>query len=124
MSFSTSLGASSAPARTVLFACCRHQLRCSARFASTSTSSSAPSSSTSISPSKSYTRPIPAGSSKVYDEALLVLQKDKESKLARIQELRKGKSSEGVEEEILGLEIASEINDPEVRWRHRNGLGT
>lgn len=64
----------------------------------------------------------------VYDEALAYIAKDREDKLTRIEklngQLQKAQSSDErrhLQDNLERLTLASEINDPEIRWRARNG---
>lgn len=121
--------------------CCRaarHALQRRARSAAVAGSalgsSRAAFASTSTSASSSYTRPIPQGTLPIYDEALAYIETDKQEKLDVIDQAKKnlaeltGTSSDStrsqLQEELQGLEIASLINDPEIRWRFRTGQGT
>jgi len=79
-----------------------------------------------------YTPPLAPGILPAYDEALALLSRDRQEKLEKLGAKRgeldkvKGQGNKAqlrqLEEELEDLEIFSEINVPEVRWRFRNGL--
>lgn len=64
--------------------------------------------------------PLAPGRIPAYDEALLLIQRDAEVKRAQLQELRQSKP-EGWEKKVAKLEIESEVNLPEVRWKFKKG---
>lgn len=110
-------------------ALCRRSRLTVAPQASASTSAASASSSLSAT---SYARPIPAGSLPVYDEALAYIEQDKDEKLKAIEQLKQKLQSLGSDapaksrinllDQITAAEIASLVNDPETRWKFRNGL--
>lgn len=78
----------------------------------------------------SYARPIAEGSLPVYDEALSLIRNDQErskSKMQRLQNDLAQTNNDGtkawLKERIDALELRSELYDPEIRWRARNGQG-
>ncbi|KAH8915908.1 PEBP-like protein [Atractiella rhizophila] len=71
--------------------------------------------------------PQPPAEFALYKLSLDVIKADQEKKRAQIAELRKLKGKEPgelkeIEQTIEFLEVESEVNDPEVRWKFRNGL--
>jgi len=111
-----------------LLPCCRAAGRAAVRrgLATAAASSSATGSSSTSTPT-TYKAPLKKGKSAIYDEAVAYIQKDSEEKLKQLKELEARKSSseadEGLDQEILGLQIASEINLPQTRWQFKNGQG-
>ncbi|KEI38237.1 uncharacterized protein L969DRAFT_18261 [Mixia osmundae IAM 14324] len=98
-----------------LLSCCARAL---------ATASSAPIASTSAPPASSateasYTRALPSGKLRVYDEALKVISKDRQIKLERLERLPNDATAEQREE----LEVLASVNDPETRWQFSQGLG-
>jgi large subunit ribosomal protein L35 len=67
-----------------------------------------------------WKRPLAPGRIPAYDEALLLIQRDAEAKRAQLEELCQSKP-EGWGKKVAKLEIESEVNLPEVRWRFRKG---
>lgn len=69
----------------------------------------------------------------MYDEALAYIEQDRDEKLKAIEQLKQKLQSLGSEapaksrinllDQITAAEIASLVNDPETRWKFRNGLG-
>ncbi|SCV73371.1 BQ2448_7297 [Microbotryum intermedium] len=69
----------------------------------------------------SYKVPIAPGRLPAYDEALKLLQADRDDKLQRLAKLKK---QGGVEQAVLDkLEVEAWVNDPETRWRAKHGHG-
>ncbi|GAA5908745.1 hypothetical protein JCM6882_008194 [Rhodosporidiobolus microsporus] len=90
----------------------RHALRAVSRQLSTS---AAPAASTS-----SYTPPLKAGVLPAYDEAVAFIARDREDKLKQLEDLKK----QGADQAALDkLEVEAWANDPETRWRAKNGQG-
>ncbi|SDA03049.1 BZ3500_MvSof-1268-A1-R1_Chr11-1g03277 [Microbotryum saponariae] len=68
-----------------------------------------------------YKAPIAAGRLPAYDEALKLLQADRDDKLQRLAKL---KTQGDVEQSVLDkLEVEAWVNDPETRWRAKHGHG-
>ncbi|KZO99629.1 PEBP-like protein, partial [Calocera viscosa TUFC12733] len=90
--------------------------------ASTSSDSSPPSPPT-------YTPPLSPGQLEIYDLSLSLLLSDKARKLDQLSSLRAELPTLPADAQALAqkklskLEVDAEINDPEVRWRHKRGLG-
>lgn len=119
--------------------CCRAARRALSRRSlataatQASASSSAASTSSAGAAATSYSRPVPQGSLPVYDEALAYIEQDRKEKLKALEDLKKELQSLGsdassssrseLQNRITATEIASMINDPEVRWQFRNGAG-
>ncbi|KAK9899746.1 PEBP-like protein [Cystobasidium minutum MCA 4210] len=117
--------------------CCRAARRALSRRSlataatQASASSSAASTSSAGAAATSYSRPVPQGSLPVYDEALAYIEQDRKEKLKALEDLKKELQSLGsdassssrseLQNRITATEIASMINDPEVRWQFRNG---
>lgn len=79
-------------------------------------------SSRSLATAAAYTPPLKVGELPAYDHALQFLAADKDAKLQQLESLKK---EEGVEKEGLErLEVDAWVNDPETRWRAKNGFGT
>lgn len=98
--------------------------------AASQASASSSAASTSSAGGATYSRPIPQGSLPVYDEALAYIEQDKQEKLKLLESLKKDLQSLGsdassseLQNQITATEIASLINDPEIRWQFRNGAG-
>ncbi|KAM0746918.1 PEBP-like protein [Meredithblackwellia eburnea MCA 4105] len=72
--------------------------------------------------STTYVPPIKPGQLRAYDEALLFLSADKEKKLAELEAIKKegGPDAKFLLEQ---KEVEAWVNDPETRWRAKNGLG-
>lgn len=114
----------------ILLPCCRAARQLPQQRSLATNSTSRASSSTLTGSDSTYHRPLKSGELPVYDRALAYIQEDREKKLASLKYLRQQleqTSSEDrkavLQERILGLEVTSEINDPEVRWKYKNGLG-
>jgi hypothetical protein len=76
--------------------------------------------STSRFPDVVYTPPLKPGQLPAYDEAVALIAQDREAKLKQLEELR----AKGTQQSVLDdLETRAWIDDPEVRWRARNGHG-
>ncbi|GAA6028740.1 hypothetical protein JCM8097_007371 [Rhodosporidiobolus ruineniae] len=76
--------------------------------------------STSTAPAAAYAPPLPAGKLPAFDEAVAFIARDREAKLARLEELKQ----QGAEAAVLEkLEVEAWSNDPETRWRAKNGQG-
>ncbi|GAA5825143.1 hypothetical protein JCM11251_006117 [Rhodosporidiobolus azoricus] len=89
----------------------RHALRAVSRQLSTSAAPAQASTST-------YTPPIKAGVLPAYDEAVAFIVRDREDKLKQLEDLKK----QGAEQAVLDkLEVEAWSNDPETRWRAKNG---
>ena len=81
--------------------------------------------------SRAYKPALEPGALPAYDEAVKFLAADKERKQGQASKLRAQASSSGVSKEdgasltakAEELEILSELDDPEVRWRFRHGKG-
>ncbi|KAL7004681.1 mitochondrial 54S ribosomal protein YmL35 [Cystobasidiomycetes sp. EMM_F5] len=85
--------------------------------------------------SREWKRPVKKGAIPAYDEALALLERDREDKLKQLQQAKAelaGLSSDGnaevvsrrktqLQNRIEGLEIAAAINMPETRTKFRNG---
>ena len=90
---------------------------------------------TSSSPQKKqWKRPLERGALPAYDAAVAYIAKDGKAKREQAEALQKeiddpsakakhSKELRQMRERIQGLQIAAEVNDPETRWRHRNGQG-
>jgi len=86
-----------------------------------------------VAPNATYVPPIPAGVLPVYDEALAIIKRDQDKKRSKIEQIKwsleKEVTKDDVEtqkrlkDQMTFLEIETEINDPEVRRRFRNGIG-
>lgn len=73
------------------------------------------------SPSASYQPPVKPGSLPAYDAALEYIQQDRDSKLKQLEQLKQ----QGAAQEALDkLEVEAWSNDPETRWRAKQGAGT
>jgi large subunit ribosomal protein L35 len=78
---------------------------------------------------REWNRPLATGVLPAYDEALALLRADArtlKAELADVQARLKGASGEeadALRKKVEILEIQSEINLPDVRWKSRNGLG-
>ncbi len=70
---------------------------------------------------KKWSRPLGIGVLPVYDEALAYIEKDAAIKRERLESLRKANDGSVSSEALIKLEIESEINLPEVRWKFENG---
>ena len=84
----------------------------------------------SVNSNHQYARPLKPGEMPIYDEALAYIQRDKEEKIILLRKAREQleKASEEqekstIKESVEGLEVASEINDTETRWKFKMGLG-
>jgi large subunit ribosomal protein L35 len=68
----------------------------------------------------SYTPPVKAGVLPAFDEAVKFIQADRETKLKELEALKK----DGAEPASLEkLAVEAWANDPETRWKSRNGQG-
>lgn len=123
--------AASTSSRAIL-PCCRAAGKAVHRrtFASSrKAAAAAASTSSTTTTQKSYRPPLKKGELAIYDEAVAYLEKDREEKLQRLRQLEEAQKSsnseeqDGVQDEILGLQIASEINMPETRWMFKHGQG-
>ena len=82
---------------------------------------------------RQYSRPIARGVLPVYDLALQYIEEDSKALTKELEELRKSLSAAETEgdaerqqalaERVRILEIQSQVNLPEVRWKAANGLG-
>lgn len=117
--------------------CCRIARRALSRRSLATSASSQASTSTSAASTSSgavaYSRPIPEGKLPAYDEAVAFIEQDKQERLKAIEEAKKQMQSLSADAKagerivlyntIQANEIASLINDPETRWKFRNGQG-
>jgi hypothetical protein len=73
---------------------------------------------------------VQAGVLPAYDEALKLIRADSEALKNEVEDVRKklasaqGEEAEALQKKVEILEVQSEINLPDVRWKFRNGLGT
>lgn len=79
---------------------------------------------------REWNRPLAPGVLPAYDEALRVIQADSytiKAQLAevnaRIEQCAEGEELDKLREKAHILEVQSEINSPEVRWKFRNKMG-
>ncbi|GAA5875709.1 hypothetical protein JCM8547_007046 [Rhodosporidiobolus lusitaniae] len=70
-------------------------------------------------PSTSYAPPLKPGQLPAFDEAVAYIARDRENKLEQIVELRQTAEPALLEK----LEVEAWSNDPETRWRAKNGQG-
>jgi len=74
-----------------------------------------------------WTRPHAPGEVLLYDMAMKIIEEDSarhKSEIARLQALcEKEPQNEQLRRDIEKLEILSEVNVPEVRWKFENGYG-
>jgi hypothetical protein len=70
-----------------------------------------------------WRRAVPEGQLAAYDEALKVIEQDRQEKRVQVAALRKDGQSE-VQAKIEELEALAEINDPETRALFEHGQGT
>lgn len=70
--------------------------------------------------SASYQPPVQPGTLPAYDHALAYIQQDRDHKLAQLEELKKRQADQA---QLDKLEIEAWSNDPETRWRAKNGHG-
>ncbi|TNY24433.1 phosphatidylethanolamine-binding protein [Rhodotorula diobovata] len=68
--------------------------------------------------SASYQPPVQPGTLPAYDHALAYIQQDRDHKLAQLEELKKRQADQA---QLDKLEIEAWSNDPETRWRAKNG---
>lgn len=68
-----------------------------------------------------YAPPLKAGVLPAFDEAVKFIAADKAAKLKQLEEL---KNTDTPVEVLEKLEVEAEANDPETRWRAKNGQGT
>lgn len=69
---------------------------------------------------KEWKAPLEPGQLRAYDAAVAYIAQDRERKLALLEQRKK----EGADEdELESIEIEAWINDPETRWKAKNGLG-
>lgn len=73
----------------------------------------------------SWNPPIAPGVEPAYDEALAVIAHDRADKRRQIQQLKEGAQAQDadIQKRIESLEVAADINDPQVRWAFENGKG-
>lgn len=82
---------------------------------------------------RQYSRPIARGVLPVYDLALQYIEEDSKALTQELEEVRKAlkaaetegdaERQEALAEKARILEIQSQVNLPEVRWKAANGLG-
>jgi large subunit ribosomal protein L35 len=74
-----------------------------------------------------WTRPHVSGEVPIYDMAMRIIEEDSarhKSEIVRLQALsEKEPQNEQLRRDIEKLEILSEVNVPEVRWKFENGYG-
>ena len=74
-----------------------------------------------------WTRPHAPGEVPLYDMALKVIEEDStrhKAEMARLQALlEKDPQNEQLRRDIGKIEVLSEVNVPEVRWKFENGYG-
>ncbi|GAA5991045.1 hypothetical protein JCM10908_006515 [Rhodotorula pacifica] len=98
----------------------RLALRTCQRALSTSAPARAAATTPAASTTPSYQPPVKAGSLPAYDAALEYIQQDRENKLKQLEQLKQS----GAEQEAIDkLEVEAWSNDPETRWRAKNGAG-
>ena len=68
-----------------------------------------------------YNRPLKAGVLPAYDQALAYIEKDRQSKLERLDKL--SKDGNASKQELEKLQVEAWANDPETRWRANTGNG-
>lgn len=91
----------------------RHALRTCSRAFSTGQAAPAPA-------GASYQAPLKPGQLAAFDYALAYIQQDREAKLASLEQLKKDGADQATLEKV---EVEAWSNDPEVRWRAKNGQG-
>ncbi|GAA5999639.1 mitochondrial 54S ribosomal protein mL38 MRPL35 [Rhodotorula paludigena] len=89
----------------------RHALRTCSRAFSTGQAAPAPA-------GASYQAPLKPGQLAAFDHALAYIQQDREAKLASLEQLKKDGADQATLEKV---EVEAWSNDPEVRWRAKNG---
>lgn len=84
---------------------------------------------------REWNRPVIKGVLPAFDEALRVIQKDSEAIKREVEQYKKrledarqasepdAVSIKQLEDKLHILEVQSEVNLPDVRWKFRNGLG-
>lgn len=79
---------------------------------------------------REWKRPVAYGIIPAYDEALLYIMKDSSALKKEAEELKAsiakgeaGNALEKMQDKLRVLEVQSEINIPEVRWKVANGMG-
>ncbi|GAA6011683.1 hypothetical protein JCM10207_004208 [Rhodosporidiobolus poonsookiae] len=66
-----------------------------------------------------YAAPLKPGQLPAFDEAVAYIAKDRENKLKQLEELKR---QGGVDQAVLDkLEVEAWANDPETRWKAKNG---
>jgi hypothetical protein len=74
-----------------------------------------------------WTRPHAPGEVPLYDMALKIIEEDSalhKAEIARLQVLlEKDPQNEQLQRDIGKIEILSEVNVPEIRWKFENGYG-
>ncbi|GAA5972018.1 hypothetical protein JCM11641_002459 [Rhodosporidiobolus odoratus] len=91
----------------------RTALRALVRQLSTSAAPAAASTST-------YTPPLKSGVLPVFDEAVAYIARDRETKLEQLEQLKQQGADQA---QLEKLEVEAWSNDPETRWRAKNGRG-
>lgn len=87
-----------------------------------------------LSQKKQWKRPLEQGVLPAYDAAVAYIARDGKAKREQAEALQReiddpsaktkhSKELRQMRERIQGLQIAAVVNDPETRWRHRNGQG-
>jgi hypothetical protein len=71
---------------------------------------------------RQWNRPLEPGVNKAYDEALALIRRDSNRKIAELRRLQKSSENQP-KEQMRKLEIDSRINLPEVHWNIKHGQG-
>ncbi|BGP25764.1 mitochondrial 54S ribosomal protein YmL35 [Rhodotorula toruloides] len=95
-----------------------HRSRLLLRSCSRALSTSAPAHSASAAPA--YRPPVEPGVLPAFDAAVDYIARDRQRKLDRIEQL--AKEADVSHEQLEKLEVEAWSNDPETRWRAKNGL--
>jgi large subunit ribosomal protein L35 len=69
----------------------------------------------------SYAPPLKSGVLPAYDQALAYISQDRELKLKQLEELKDNKEID--QSALEKLEVEAWSNDPETRWKAKNGRG-
>lgn len=68
-----------------------------------------------------YRPPVERGAVPAYDAAVDYIARDRQHKLDKLEQL--SKDAHVPREQLEKLEVEAWSNDPETRWRAKNGLG-